>query len=73
MDVFSPLVDVQPITPSLGSLWDDHDEDKKDSVLLDKKSLTLPNTMRRFPFTDGDSDSHRISDWRSITTSKLVS
>ncbi|KAL0915397.1 hypothetical protein M5K25_015809 [Dendrobium thyrsiflorum] len=70
MDVFSPLVDVQPITPSLGSLWDDHDEVKKDSVLLDKKSLALPNTSRRFPFTDGDSDSHKISDWRSNTSSK---
>ncbi|XP_020599101.1 protein NEDD1 [Phalaenopsis equestris] len=71
MDVFSPLVDVQPITPSLGSLWDDHDEEKKDSVLLDKKSLALPSTSRRFPFTDGDSDSHKISDWRSSIASKL--
>ncbi|KAH0457621.1 hypothetical protein IEQ34_012936 [Dendrobium chrysotoxum] len=70
MDVFSPLVDVQPITPSLGSLWDDHDEVKKESVLLDKKSLALPNTSRRFPFTDGDSDSHKISDWRSNASSK---
>ncbi|KAI0502354.1 hypothetical protein KFK09_017302 [Dendrobium nobile] len=69
MDVFSPLVDVQPITPSLGTLWDDHDEVKKDSVLLDKKSLAFPNTSRRFPFTDGDSDSHKISDWRSNTSS----
>ncbi|PKU85030.1 hypothetical protein MA16_Dca018367 [Dendrobium catenatum] len=70
MDVFSPLVDVQPITPSLGTLWDDHDEVRKDSVLLDKKSLAFPNTSRRFPFTDGDSDSHKISDWRSNTSSK---
>lgn len=71
MDVFSPLVDVQPITPSPGSLWDDHDEVKKDLVLLDKKSLALPNASRRFPFTDGASDSHRLSDWRSSTASKL--
>ncbi|KAK8936974.1 hypothetical protein KSP39_PZI011833 [Platanthera zijinensis] len=70
MDVFSPLVDVQPITPSLGSLWDDHDDEKKDSVLLEKKSLAFPSTSRRFPFTDGDADSHRILDWRSNTASK---
>ncbi|KAK8962983.1 hypothetical protein KSP40_PGU005030 [Platanthera guangdongensis] len=70
MDVFSPLVDVQPITPSLGSLWDDHDDEKKDSVLLEKKSLAFPGTSRRFPFTDGDTDSHRILDWRSNTASK---
>lgn len=70
MDVFSPLVDVQPITPSLGSLWDDHDEEKKDSVVLDKKSLAFPSTSRRFPFTYGDTDSHRILDWRANTASK---
>ncbi|KAK8963057.1 hypothetical protein KSP40_PGU005792 [Platanthera guangdongensis] len=72
MDVFSPLVDVQPITPSLGSLWDDHDDEKKDSLLLDKKSLAFPSTSRKFPFTDGDTDSHRILDWRSNTASKQV-
>ncbi|KAL3820303.1 hypothetical protein ACJIZ3_006208 [Penstemon smallii] len=30
MEVFSPLVEVQPIAPSLDKLWDDHDGPKKD-------------------------------------------
>ncbi|ONK62031.1 uncharacterized protein A4U43_C08F36080 [Asparagus officinalis] len=69
MDVFSPLVDVQPITPSLSNWWDENDA-KKDNALLDKKSSILAASSRRFPFTEGNSDSHPTSDWLSDTTSK---
>lgn len=71
MDVFSPLVDVQPITPSLGSWWNDNDEMKKDQTFADKKS-TLFSSSRRYPLPDGTTDSHPISDWRSIATSRQV-
>ena len=71
MDVFSPLVDVQPITPSLGNWWDDNDA-KQDTAPIDKMSSVLPASIRRFPFTEGISDPHPISDWRSNTTSKQV-
>ncbi|XP_008777699.1 protein NEDD1 [Phoenix dactylifera] len=70
MDVFSPLVDVQPITPSLGNWWDDRDEATKDNMPNDKKSAVFPSSLRRFPFTEGSTDSHPISDWRSNSTSK---
>ncbi|CAL9180671.1 unnamed protein product [Musa hybrid cultivar] len=70
MDVFSPLVDVQPITPSLGSWWDDHDEVKKDKEAIDKKSALFSSSTRRFPFPEGNTDSHPISDWRSTATSR---
>lgn len=71
MDVFSPLVDVQPITPSLSSWWNDNDEMKKDQTFADKKS-TLYSSSRRYPLPDGTTDSHPISDWRSIATSRQV-
>ncbi|CAA6669413.1 unnamed protein product [Spirodela intermedia] len=57
MDVFSPLVDVQPITPSLGNWWDDKDEAKKDGLAGEKRS-----TLRDF-------ETHPISDWRSTSSS----
>ncbi|KAF2318913.1 hypothetical protein GH714_011633 [Hevea brasiliensis] len=41
MEVFSPLVDVQPITPSLDKLWDDHEGTKKDNLSIDKKSSSF--------------------------------
>ncbi|KAJ6798799.1 protein NEDD1 [Iris pallida] len=65
MDVFSPLVDVQPITPSLGNWWNDNDEAKKSTAAIDKKS-TLP----RFPFTGDNTEHHPISDWRSTMVTK---
>ncbi|KAF2318952.1 hypothetical protein GH714_011948 [Hevea brasiliensis] len=61
MEVFSPLVDVQPITPSLDKLWDDHEGTKKDNLSIDKKSSSLlfPSAGRRFPSAeDGTSDSN---------------
>ncbi|XP_031373554.1 protein NEDD1 isoform X1 [Punica granatum] len=73
MEVFSPLVDVQPITPSLNKLWDDHDgANKKDLASLDKKtsSLLFPSSSRRFPFTDDGANNHSIYDWKSNSTSK---
>ena len=68
---FSLLVDVQPITPSFGNWWDDNDA-KKDTAPIDNMSSVLPASARRFPFTEGISDPHPISDRRSDTTSKLV-
>nr|CAD1839338.1 unnamed protein product [Ananas comosus var. bracteatus] len=70
MDVFSPLVDVQPITPSLGNWWDEHDEAKKDIALADKKSTLFSTSTRKFAFNDGNIDGHPISDWRSSSNSK---
>ncbi|KAK4776663.1 hypothetical protein SAY86_005351 [Trapa natans] len=73
MEVFSPLVDVQPITPSLDKLWDDHDgASKKDITSLDKKaaSLLFPSTSRRFPFSDDGANNHPIFDWKSGSTSR---
>jgi protein NEDD1 len=71
MEVFSPLVDVQPITPSLDKLWDDH-EGKKDHLLVDKKpsSLLFPSSSRRFPIPDDSGNDHPIFDWKSSSTSK---
>ncbi|XP_027163475.1 protein NEDD1 isoform X1 [Coffea eugenioides] len=68
MEVFSPLVEVQPITPSLDKFWDENEGMKKDR---DKKpSLVFPSS-KRFPFCeDGGSDMHPISDWKSSSISK---
>uniref|UniRef100_A0A0E0B0G8 Uncharacterized protein n=1 Tax=Oryza glumipatula TaxID=40148 RepID=A0A0E0B0G8_9ORYZ len=68
MDVFSPLVDVQPFTPSSGSLWDDHgsDETKRDDKLGEKKL----STTRKFPFIEDNNEPHPISDWKSISNSR---
>lgn len=76
MEVFSPLVDVQPITPSLDKLWDGHNgANKKDFASLDKKtsSLLFPSSSRRFPFSDDGANNHPIFDWKSSSTSKQVS
>lgn len=70
MEVFSPLVDVQPITPSLDKIWDDPECTKKENLLNDKKpsSLLFPSS-RRFAFADGASD-HPILDWKSSSMSR---
>ncbi|KAJ4977971.1 hypothetical protein NE237_008751 [Protea cynaroides] len=68
MEVFSPLVDVQPITPSLDKLLDDHEEGKKDNASL----LFLPSG-RRLPFAeDGGNDPHPISDWKFNSISRQM-
>ncbi|KAJ4970257.1 hypothetical protein NE237_003356 [Protea cynaroides] len=65
MEVFSPLVDVQPITPALDKLWDDHDK-----VSVDKKPASLL-AGRRFPFAeDGGISPHPISDWKFNSISR---
>ncbi|KAL3834012.1 hypothetical protein ACJIZ3_008748 [Penstemon smallii] len=67
MEVFSPLVEVQPITPSLDKLWDDHDGPKKDQ---DRK-LSLQFPSRRFGLSeDGANDNHSMFDWKSNSLSK---
>ncbi|GKU92014.1 hypothetical protein SLEP1_g5801 [Rubroshorea leprosula] len=67
MDVFSPIVNVEPITPSL---WDDNEGAKKDHLAFDKKpsSVFFPSASRRFHAEDGASD-HPISDWKSSSAS----
>lgn len=72
MEVFSPLVEVQPITPSLDKLWDDLEGAKKEHLPADKRpsSLLFPSSNRRFPFTEEGVSDHPISDWKSSTTSK---
>lgn len=74
MEVFSPLVDVQPITPSLDKLWDNHEGLKKDHLPVDKKpsSLLFPSSSRRFPFAEDGANDHPIFDWKSSSTSKQV-
>lgn len=71
MEVFSPLVDVQPITPSLDKLWNDDDGRKKDLSALDKRpsSLLFPSSNRRYPFTEDGSNIHPIFDWKSSSNS----
>ncbi|XP_051186545.1 protein NEDD1 [Lolium perenne] len=68
MDVFSPLVDVQPFTPSSNSWWDEHgsDETKKDDKSGEKKVLTT----RKFQYMEGNNEPHPISDWRSNSISR---
>ncbi|XVE99638.1 hypothetical protein REPUB_Repub03eG0217100 [Reevesia pubescens] len=63
MEVFSPLVDVQPITSSLDKLWNDHEGAKKEHLLTDKKlsSLLFPSS-RRFAFADDGASDHPIFD-----------
>lgn len=74
MEVFSPLVDVQPITPTLDKMWDDHDKSKKEHLIMDKKpsSFLFPSSGRRFPFAEDGVNDHPIHDWRPSSTSKQV-
>ncbi|CAL5090716.1 unnamed protein product [Urochloa decumbens] len=67
MDVFSPLVDVQPFTPSSG-WWDEHgsDDTKKDEKPGEKKLLTT----RKFSYMEGNEEPHPISEWRSTANSR---
>ncbi|PON65666.1 Guanine nucleotide-binding protein, beta subunit [Trema orientale] len=74
MEVFSPLVDVQPITPTLDKFWDDPDRSKKEHLQLDKKpsSLLFPPSTRRFPFSKDGGIDHPIFDWKPSSTSEQV-
>lgn len=64
MDVFSPVVDVQPITPSIDKFWDEQEGMKKDISLLDKK----PSSSRRFPYTDDGGKDNALFNWKSSST-----
>ncbi|KAI4307579.1 hypothetical protein L6164_030751 [Bauhinia variegata] len=68
MEVFSPLVDVQPITPSL---WDENGA-KKDNIFADRKpsSLLYPSSSRLFSNTEEGSNDHPTFDWKSSSTYK---
>uniref|UniRef100_A0A7N0UNQ2 Protein NEDD1 n=1 Tax=Kalanchoe fedtschenkoi TaxID=63787 RepID=A0A7N0UNQ2_KALFE len=71
MEVFSPLVDVHPVTPQ-DKLWDDHEGTKKDQLPADKRpsSLLFPSSLRRFPFKEDGANDHPAYDWKSSLTSK---
>ncbi|XP_051123064.1 protein NEDD1 [Andrographis paniculata] len=67
MEVFSPLVEVQPMTASIDKFWEKDDGSKKE---LDRKPSFLLNS-RRFGFSDkGANDSLPISDWKSGSAAK---
>ncbi|GAA0187046.1 hypothetical protein LIER_34334 [Lithospermum erythrorhizon] len=69
MELFSPIVDVQPITPSLDKLWEERAGVKKDLDI--KSSLLFPS--RRFNLSeDSGIDSPPLFDWKSSSTSKQV-
>lgn len=74
MEVFSPLVDVQPIAPSLDKLWDDNEGVKKDDSFTDKKlsSLLFPSSTRDFPFPKGRASDNPIFDWKSNSALRQV-
>ncbi|KAK4348629.1 hypothetical protein RND71_031384 [Anisodus tanguticus] len=68
MEVFSPLVEVQPITPSLDKLWDDQEGFKKD---FDKKSSLLFPSSLRFPLpVEGGNENRPRFDWKSSSLPK---
>lgn len=75
MELFSPLVDVQPITPIFDKSWDDPERSKKEHLLSDKKpsSLLFPSSARRFPYSKDGSIDHPILDWKPSSTSEQVS
>ncbi|XP_059628072.1 protein NEDD1-like [Cornus florida] len=71
MEVFSPLVEVHPVTPSLDKLWDERKGAKEDHIAVEKKhSLLFPSSSRRFPLSEEGENDHPIFDWKSSSTSK---
>ncbi|KAH9615732.1 hypothetical protein KSS87_011404 [Heliosperma pusillum] len=68
MEVFSPLVDVQPITPSLDKLWKDPDGSKNDQAVESKTSFLFPS--RKFTFPEVGSNTHPIFDWKPSAAAK---
>lgn len=73
MEVFSPLVDVQPITPSLDKLWDEQNGQKKDHP-FDKKPLSLlfPSSSRRFSSIEDGASDHPIFNWKSSSSKQVM-
>lgn len=72
MEVFSPLMEVQPITPSVSKLWEGREGLKKDHLLVDNKpsALFAPSSKRYSPSEEGGSDFHPIFDWKASSTAK---
>ncbi|CAM9003046.1 unnamed protein product [Rhodiola kirilowii] len=72
MDVFSPLGDVHPVTPSLDKLWDDHEGTKKGQLPADKRpsSLLFPSSIWRIPIKEEGANGHPTFDRKSSLTSK---
>ncbi|CAM8992128.1 unnamed protein product [Rhodiola kirilowii] len=72
MDVFSPLGDVHPVTPSLDKLWDDHEGTKKGRLPADKRhsSRLLPPSILRIPIKEEGANGHPTFDHKSSSTSK---
>ncbi|KAG5533350.1 hypothetical protein RHGRI_027518 [Rhododendron griersonianum] len=72
MEVFSPLMEVQPITPSVNKLLEGREGLKKDHLLVDNKpSALFPSSSKRYsPSEEGGSDLHPIFDWKASSTSK---
>lgn len=70
MEVFSPIVEVQPLTPSFDKLWDSHDGPEKDKDR--NPGFVLPS--RRFGLSvEAASDENPIFNTRSSSASKQVS
>lgn len=70
MEVFSPLVEVQPITPSLDKLWDEIGGAKKDHEKM--PSLLFPSSRTFSLPEEGSKDTHPIFDWKPTSSSKQV-
>lgn len=73
MDVFSPLVDVQPLTPTtFDKLWNDQEGAKKDYLPSDKKPMSLFSSPRTSFIAEGEGNDHSIDNWKSNSTSRQV-
>lgn len=73
MEVFSPLMEVQPITPSVNKLLEGREGLKKDHLLVDNKpSALFPSSSKRYSSEEGSSDLHPIFDWKASSTFKQV-
>ncbi|XP_057788962.1 protein NEDD1-like [Salvia miltiorrhiza] len=69
MEVFSPIVEVQPLTPSFDKLWDDHDGPEKDKD--GNPGFLLPS--RRFGLSEeAAGDENPIFNMRPSSSSKQV-
>lgn len=73
MDVFSPLVDVQPITPSLSKWWEDGDEGKRSFKTSDKRSIDFSDLSvgRKYPLGEERNGSD-VPAWRHALNHRQV-
>jgi len=69
MKVFSPLVEVQHITPSLDKLWNDREGSKYDQFGGKKASSIFPNP--KFSISEGV-DLNATFDWKLSSVTKQV-